>query len=150
MNKLSFLSSLISKIIILSICGTSIFLFSPHQATAQKYRDCAELQKRLNDKNPERMFQGFEKAEMQIHRSRLVGTHLLLYSTSFFCDGGTETRMHKDGIKKICNGYIQYYSSPYWNGHGLIEQFGAGSGKYFDRWNFSDSDSIKSNCRQVS
>lgn len=125
-----------------SIWSISSFLYSPH-LLAQGYRNCAELQKRFNDKNPEIRFQNFEKVEMQTERSMPFQS---VYATAFFCDGGTYVMRYKDGIKRSCNGYIVYYVSPYSNDQGLNEHYYSGWGKYRNRW---IAEKMENRCHQI-
>jgi hypothetical protein len=141
MNK-SFLSySLIQQVVVFSMWSVLGFLYSP-QVLSQGYRNCGELQKRFNDKNPEMRFQGFEKGKMWTERSMPFQS---VYATAYFCDSGTYTRKYQDGIKRECSGYIVYYVSPYSNDQGFNENYYAGWGKYQDRW----VDDNKRDCREV-
>ena len=144
MKKMAFPSGLTSKIIMFLICSMSSFFCSP-QLLAQNHRNCAELQKVLNDRNPGTRFQGFEKAKMQFQRSMPFQS---VYASSFFCDGGTYVETHQDGIRRICSGYMLYYVSPYSNDQGLTEKYYAGPGNYLDRWDSGDR--VKRYCRQQS
>ncbi len=149
MNKLFFHFGLIPKMAMFSIWSACVLLYPPQVSALtqlQHYSNCAELQKRLNDKNPEDRFQGFEKAKMEYYRSMPFQS---VYASTYFCDGGIHTQTYKDGIKRMCSGYIMRYISPYSNDQGLTEKFYAGPGEY--RESRSDIDvRIKRYCRQVS
>jgi hypothetical protein len=82
------------------------------------YGSCAQLQKRLNDRNnPRATFKGFEGAKLM--RRSYYGNAYLLY-----CNGGVIV----DRVEKaVCRGYIGYGYDPE-----------DGAGDYFGRWGWTD------------
>jgi hypothetical protein len=140
MNKL--ISSVyVTQTIVLSLLIASAgFISFPSPSKAQitgpevLYRNCAELQKHLNENNPGDRYEGFEKVKM-IRRK-------LGYSKyTVFCNGGIVT----DGAEgTICRGYIGYSFSPI----GGAAHYYAAWGKTNGLPNFNDTG--KGNyCRRI-
>ena len=101
MNKLTS-SGYMARTIVLSSFMASVgspLLPLPSMADEQKfYRNCAQLQKHLNDNNPELTVKGFEKAKM-IRRDLNAEKYIV------FCNGGIITDRNEG---TICRGYIAY------------------------------------------
>ncbi len=86
-------------IIISSLTANLGFLALPSMADREYfYKNCAELQKAMNDYNPGDKYEGFEKVRMM---RKKTGFEQYIV----FCNGG----IVKDGTEKtICRGYIAY------------------------------------------
>ncbi len=102
MNKLT-ASVYLAQTIILSSLITSLGLLSlplPSMADQEEfYRNCSELQKRLNERNnPRKKYGGFEKIKMM---KRITGYEKYMV----FCNGGVIVDRE---VGTICRGYIGY------------------------------------------
>jgi hypothetical protein len=108
-----FLSSLISGAGFLSLSSSSM-------ADEQKfYRNCSELQKVINSRNPALTLKGFEKVQMMRRNLTDYAGHYVL-----FCNGGTIID-REEGT--ICRGYIGYSYAPH-----------ASSANYYAEWGKTD------------
>jgi hypothetical protein len=100
------LPSYIARTIILSSLTASLGILnlpSPSMAAIEEiYRNCAELQKVISDRNPGDRYQGFERATM-MRQNFEHGQYAV------FCNGG----IIKDITQgTICRGYIAYSFHP--------------------------------------
>jgi hypothetical protein len=76
-------------------------------AYPQNYRNCAEIQNRMNKNSKHNKYEGFENVQMNHFRTMLS---YYQYGYSLYCSGGIITTKYQDGTKRICNGTIEYYS----------------------------------------
>jgi hypothetical protein len=127
--KVIILTKTTRMIIISSLIASLGFLTLPLPSTADReyiYKNCAQLQKIMNEYNPGAKFEGFENVKMM---RRTLGYEKYM----IFCNGGIIT----DGSEgTICNGYIGYSFS----------RIGGGA-QYYGTWgrtnglpNFNDND----------
>jgi hypothetical protein len=101
MNKLTSSVYMARTIILSSLMASAGFLSLPSPSRADRevlYRNCAELQKHLNDNNPGLTVKNFEKVQMM---RRTVGYEKYM----IFCNGGIVIDKR---IGTICRGYIGY------------------------------------------
>jgi hypothetical protein len=82
-----------------------------------RYRSCAQLQKRMNDNNPDKILKGFERAEM-------VRKNFAEEMRTVYCNGGIIIN-RANGT--VCRGYIAYGYSPE-----------SGTAAYFGDWGWLD------------
>jgi hypothetical protein len=140
MNKLISFIYTAQTIISCSLIASAGFLFLPSPSIAEEipgrekaYRNCAELQKHLNDNNPGDKYEGFEKAKMM--RRNLDYEKYII-----FCNGGIVTDASEG---TICRGYIAYsyagipatarYYARWGQTKGLPNDSDTGQ-KYYCRW----------------
>jgi hypothetical protein len=114
-------SILLNRTIILSLLTASLgLLILPTPLIADReyiYKNCAELQKDMNDHNPTLTLKGFEKIRMT---RRSLGYE----SYTIFCNGGIVIDRE---VNTICRGYIGYSFS----------RIGGGA-DYYARWGKTD------------
>jgi hypothetical protein len=94
----------IRTIILSSLIASAGFLSLPSPSVADReevYRNCAQLQKHLNDNNPELTVRGFEKTRMMRRNSDYE-------KYTVYCNGGI---VIDRGEGTICRGYIGYFLS---------------------------------------
>jgi hypothetical protein len=106
MNKTMLLPNYIIRTVILSSLTASLGILnltSPSIADQEViYRNCAELQKVISNRNPGDRYQGFEKSKM-MRQNYEHGQYMV------FCNGGI-IRDRAEGT--ICRGYIAYSFHP--------------------------------------
>jgi hypothetical protein len=129
------LSISITRVMILTSMTVGLELIaSPSMADKEHvYRSCAELQKVMNDHNPELTLKGFEKVQMM--RRNYDGTEQYMV----FCNGGIVIDKEAG---TVCRGYIGYSFARI-----------AGIADYYARWgktrglpNFNDT-GVEKYCR---
>jgi hypothetical protein len=142
-NQINDMNKLISPVymaqtIILSSLIASLGLLSlPSLSMADReefYRNCAELQKHLNDYNPRLTIKGFEKVRMM---RRSVGYENYV----IFCNGGIVVDRE---LGTICRGYIGYSFSRIGGGADYYARWGQTNGSP----NFNDTGAEKY-CRLI-
>jgi hypothetical protein len=124
-------------IILYSLTVILGLLASPSSSMADReyiYRNCAELQKVMNDHNPELTLKGFEKVKMM---KRITGYEKYMV----FCNGGIVVDKE---VGTICRGYIGYSFSRIGGGADYYARWGETNGSP----NFNDTDAEKY-CRLI-
>jgi hypothetical protein len=116
MNKVTKTIYITRTIILSSLIASSGCLSLPSPSIAAReyfYKNCAELQKVVNDYNPGLTVKGFEKINME--------RRYLDYETRIvFCNGGIIINRE---LGTVCRGYIAYSFARY-----------AGAAHYYSRW----------------
>jgi hypothetical protein len=137
MNKLKLSFHLTQNIILFSLMASVEFMFTPLPSVANRevrYRNCAELQKHLNDNNPQLTIKRFENIKMV---RRVLGYQ----KYTVFCNGGIVIDRE---LGTICRGYIGYSSSPIGGGDDHYATWGETNGSP----NFNDTGAEKY-CRLI-
>jgi hypothetical protein len=135
--KVKLLNDTARMAILSSLTVSFSFLALPSPSMADReyvYRNCAELQKVINDYNPRLTVKGFERVQMK-RRNADYEKYMV------FCNGGIIVDRE---VGTICNGYIGYSFS----------RIGGGA-DYYVRWgrtdgspNFNDT-GVEKYCRLI-
>jgi hypothetical protein len=124
MNKTMLLHSCTIRTVFLSSLIVSAgFLSLPSSSMADEqkfYRNCAELQKVINGRNPTLTLRGFERVQMMRRNlTDYAGNYILL------CNSGTIID-REEGT--ICRGYIGYSYAPHVSGADYYARWGKADG----------------------
>jgi hypothetical protein len=111
----TFLSLLVMSLGILSFSSSSTR--SEIREPEMRYRNCAQLQKRMNDNNPHIKFRSFEGA---ILGRRMYADNVYMV----YCNNGAMVNTEK---RIMCKGYIGYSYDPT-----------IGTAEYYGSWGWTD------------
>jgi hypothetical protein len=123
MNKLTSPIHITQTILLSSLIASVGFLSLPSLSVAEEvYRNCAQLQKHLNENNPGLIVKGFERVKM-----RRQNTDQFQRSYMVFCNGGIVID-RRQGEGTMCRGHIAYYFSYIRNDEDHIASWGITDG----------------------